>query len=153
MKGDVLERLLIDRAAGQLSPDVAELLEDHIQREPAARREAAEIDETLRLARLALVNTKVIPLPPRNRSLRVPMRAWAMAACFVCGLSLGIFAPRGGKVFPVAASGPPPRMTAALKPDDSAFWSIRRIRTSAAGEKKSEKIVVWKSPVLKPDIL
>ena len=63
MKSDVLERLLIDRAAGELSPDVEELLEAHLQQEPAARREAAEIEETLRLARLALAGQKAVALP------------------------------------------------------------------------------------------
>ena len=43
MKSDVLERLLIDKAAGQLSPDVSELLEAHLQHEPAARSDAAKL--------------------------------------------------------------------------------------------------------------
>jgi anti-sigma factor RsiW len=153
MKSDVLERLLIDRAAGELSPDVAELLEDHFQHEPAARREAAEIDETLRLARLALVNEKVIPLPARHPSQRVPMLAWAMAACFVCGLSLGVFTPRGGNGIPPIASAPPPRTTAAV-PDGSGFWSVRRLRAAGpAAARKAQTSLVWKSPVRKPDIL
>ena len=50
MNNEVLERLLIDRAAGELPPDVEELLEAHLEQDPMARNEAAEIGETLRLA-------------------------------------------------------------------------------------------------------
>jgi anti-sigma factor RsiW len=155
MKSDVLERLLIDRAAGELSPDVAELLEDHLQHEPAARRAAGEIAETFRLARVALVKEKVIPLPTRRPPLQVPMWAWAMAACFVCGLSLGIFAPRGGSVNPsIASSAPPPRTVVAAAPDDTGFWSVRRIRAAVpVAARRPENSIIWKSPVQKPQIL
>jgi anti-sigma factor RsiW len=156
MKSDVLERLLIDQAAGALSPDVAELLEDHLRHEPAAQREAAEIGETLRLARLALSSQRVIPLP-RRPFTRSPVWAWAMAACFVCGLSLGIFAGRGRNDSPHIASvvSAPVHQTAAVTvSDESGFWSLRRLRAAAppAGG-KSENSIIWKSPVKKPELL
>ncbi len=40
MKPEHLEALLIDRALGELSPEVAELLEDYLRGDPAAQREA-----------------------------------------------------------------------------------------------------------------
>jgi anti-sigma factor RsiW len=155
MKSEVLERLLIDRAAGQLSPDVAELLEARLQHEPAARRDAAEIAETLRLARLALAGRRVVALPASrpSRPRAVSIWAWAMAACFVCGLSLGIFAARGVNDSHSVASAPA-YQTAATTADESGFWSVRRLRAAlprVGG--KPENSIVWKSPVMKPEIL
>lgn len=151
MKSDVLERLLIDKAAGQLSPDVSELLEAHLQHEPAARSDAAEIGETLWLARAALKERSVIPLPRPSATSRAPSRAWAMAACFVCGLSLGILAIGERSAPPIASIPQTPVIAVAGKSD---FWSVHRLRAgspSAGG--KTENQVVWKSPVKKPEIL
>ena len=154
MKNDVLERLLIDRAAGELSPDVQELLESHLEHEPAARREAAEIEETLRLARLALAGEKVVALPVPQPSWRVPSWAWAMAACFVCGLSLGIFGARDRSAAPRTASVPSRETVAATPADETSFWSARRLRAGMSPVTvKSENRVIWKSPVERPEIL
>jgi anti-sigma factor RsiW len=154
MKSDVLERLLIDRAAGELSPDVEELLEAHLQREPEAKREAAEIEETLRLARLALAGEKVVKLPKSRPMSRVPTWAWAMAACFVCGLSLGIFGVRD-KNAPTRAAVFANHEVAVIKPaDESSFWSARRLQESiSSATVKPTSWVIWKSPVEKPEIL
>jgi anti-sigma factor RsiW len=154
MKSDVLERLLIDRAAGELAPDVEELLEAHLQQEPAARREAAEIEETLRLARLALAGQKVVELPRARPFSRVPSWAWAMAACFVCGLSLGIFGAHERSPAPRAASVPGRETAAVTTADESGFWSARRLRAGLSPVTvKLENRVIWKSPVEKPEIL
>jgi anti-sigma factor RsiW len=154
MKSDVLERLLIDRAAGELSPDVEELLEAHLQQEPAARREAAEIEETLRLARLALAGQKVVELPGPRPFSRIPSWAWAMAACFVCGLSLGIFGVRGRSAALNPASVASRETAAITTADESGFWSARRLRAGLSPVNvKAENRVIWKSPVEKPEIL
>ncbi|MGP8199204.1 MAG: anti-sigma factor family protein [Limisphaerales bacterium] len=154
MKSDVLERLLIDRAAGELAPDVEELLEAHLEREPAARREAAEIEETLRLARLALAGQKVVELPETRPAWRAPSWAWAMAACFVCGLLLGIFALRGRIATLAIASVPSQPSPAMTTADESGFWSARRLRAGLSSMNvKTENRVIWKSPVEKPQIL
>jgi anti-sigma factor RsiW len=153
MKSDVLERLLIDSAAGELSPDVKELLEAHLQQEPAARREAAEIGETLRLARLALAGQPAVALPASRPFSRVPLWAWAMAACFVCGFSLGIFAVRGWSALPRTASVPGRETAAIMTADESGFWSARRLRAGLSPvTMKTENRVIWKSPVEKPGI-
>jgi anti-sigma factor RsiW len=154
MKSDVLERLLIDRAAGELSPDVEELLEAHLQQDPAARREAEEIGETLRLARLALAGQTIVALPGLRSSWRVPSWAWAMAACFVCGLSLGIFGARGRSALPRIASIPSRETAAITTADESGFWSARRLQAGLPPVGvKVENRVIWKSPVEKPEIL
>ncbi|MGD0813435.1 MAG: hypothetical protein ABSA83_07515 [Verrucomicrobiota bacterium] len=154
MKSDVLERLLIDRASGELAPDVEELLEAHLEREPAARKEAAEIEDTLRLARQAMAGQKVVKLPETRPAWRGPSWAWAMAACFACGLLLGIFAMRGRIAAPRIASVPSQSTPAITTADESGFWSVRRLRAGLSRMTvKSENRVIWKSPVEKPQIL
>jgi anti-sigma factor RsiW len=157
MKSDVLERLLIDRAAGELSPDVEELLEAHLQKEPAARKEAVEIEETLRLARLALADqpAEAVVSLARSRPFNwVTSWGWAMAACFVCGLSLGIFAVRERSVAPGIASVPSRETAVTTTADESGFWSARRLRAGMSPvTMKSGNRVIWKSPVEKPELL
>ena len=145
---------MIDRAAGDLSSDVEELLEAHLEREPAARKEAAEIEDTLRLARLALAGQKVVALPETRPAWRVPSWAGAMAACFACGLLLGIFALRDRIAAPGIASVPSQPSPAITTADESGFWSVRRLRAGLPQMTvKSENRVIWKSPVEKPQIL
>jgi anti-sigma factor RsiW len=149
MTSEALERLLIDRASGDLEPDVKELLEAHLEHDPAARKEAREIEETLRLARRALADQKVVPLPQSRPSWRVPSWAWAMAACFICGLFLGIFGARERSAAPSIAFVPAPTTVA-----ESGFWSASRFRARLSPVSvKSENRVIWKSPVRKPEIL
>ena len=51
MKTETLETLLIDRALGALSPEVAELLESHLIQNPDAVRHAADDAHVPRPAR------------------------------------------------------------------------------------------------------
>lgn len=154
MNNEVLERLLIDRTAGELSPDVEELLEAHLQQNPAARKEAAEIRETLRLARLALVGQPAVALPVVRPSWRILTWALGMAACFVCGLSLGIFGVRGRNEPPRITASMASHKTPAIKTvDGSGLWSARRFRAGLSPfAVKSGNRIIWKSPVRKPEI-
>jgi anti-sigma factor RsiW len=154
MNNEVLERLLIDRAAGELPPDVEELLEAHLLQNPAASKEAAQIGETLRLARLALAGQPEVPLPALQPSWHVPNWAWRMAACFVCGLSIGIFAMRGRHEPPRVTASIPGRETAATTAADATgIWSASRFRASlSAVTVKAEDRIIWKSPVRKPEM-
>ncbi len=149
MNNEVLERLLIDRAAGELSPDVEELLEAHLLQHPAAREEAAQIGETLRLARRALAGQPAVTLPAQQPSWRVPNWAWRMAACFACGLLLGIFSIRGRNESPK----PSQKMAAITTADESSIWSARRLRGGLSSvTSKAENRIIWKSPVRKPEM-
>lgn len=154
MNHEVLERLLIDRASGELSPDVEELLEAQLERDPKARDEASEIGETLRLARLALDGQPAILFPVPRPSWPVPSWAWGMAACFVCGLSLGIFAVYGRNEPPrTAASIPGQKLSSITTADESAIWAARRFRAGLLPSRaKAENRIIWKSPVRKPEI-
>jgi anti-sigma factor RsiW len=155
MKSDALERLLIDHEAGELSPDVRELLEAHLLLEPAARKEAAEIGETLRLARLALSGRRVAELPMPRPSWHFPNWAWRMAACFVLGLSLGLFAMRGRNGPPrFTASIPTQTLAPMTTSDKSGIWSARRFRAALPPvTTKPENRIIWKAPFRKPEIL
>jgi anti-sigma factor RsiW len=154
MKNEVLERLLVDRAVGELPPDVEELLGAYLLQHPAARKEAAQIRETLRLARLALAGQAAAPLPALNTSWHVPNWAWRMAACFVCGLSLGIFAMRGRNEPPrVTAAVPSRPVVAKTTADETGIWSARRFQASFSSVTvKAEDRIIWKSPVRKPEM-
>jgi anti-sigma factor RsiW len=154
MNNEVLERLLIDRAAGELPPDVEELLEAHLLQHPAAREDAAQIGETLRLARLALAGQPAVMLPALQPSWHVPNWAWRMAACFACGLLLGIFSMRGrNESLRVTASIPSREMAAITTADESSIWSARRLQAGLSSVTvKAENRIIWKSPVRKPDM-
>ena len=154
MKSEALERLLTDRALGELSPDVEELLETHLQREPAARIEAAQIRETLRLARRALAAQPAVALPIPRPPWRLPFRVLAMAACFVAGLALGILTVRGRIEPSHAASAPIPQAVAITTAEESDFWSARRFRAGLSPVAiNAGNRLIWKSPVRKPEIL
>lgn len=100
MKPESLEVLLLDHALGELSPEVAELLEDHLARSPASAQQAHELASTVRLARQSVAMTKVVPqrrLEAHHlRTARVASRRRALvgellrlAACVLLGLALG----------------------------------------------------------------
>jgi len=63
-----LERLLIDRALGEISPDADELLEAYLSREPEGRRLLAQINETVELAKRA------VSAPMREQERLCPLR-------------------------------------------------------------------------------
>ena len=99
MKHEALENLLIDRALGQLSPEVEALLSEHLATNPAAAQSAAELAEIVALATAAMRRDKPkLELPPRTI---IPQPRWphahrvlAMAASFAVGASVAFLAMR-----------------------------------------------------------
>ena len=99
MNVETLETLLIDRALGHLSPEVEVLLAEHLAANPTAARSAAELRETVALASSVLKSSAprlVLPPPamvmfPQHRTRRV----MALAASFVAGAGITLFALRG----------------------------------------------------------
>lgn len=154
MNTEVLERLLIDHDAGELSPDVEALLEHHLRQDPLARRKAAELDETLRLARLALTGaqTGISPFRRPDRGIRT----WALgvAACLLFTFQLGVVAIRERHGSPLVTDSIPAR-TVAAEPTggDSGFWSAERLRAAvSASRPEVAEHFYWKSPVRKPEL-
>jgi hypothetical protein len=153
MNSEVLERLLIDRDAGELSCDVEELLEDHLRQNAGARKEAAEISETLHLARVALGSDPVVALPVKRLPWAVSSLAWAMAACLLCAglvVTLAILDRTGPHIrTSVAGSG----IAAAPTGEESDFWSAYRVRASLSSSRPNmNSQILWKSPVRKPEL-
>jgi hypothetical protein len=162
MNSETLDRLLIDRATGALTPDVEALLEAWLDREPGLASQAAETAETVRLARQVLLPPREAELPPlkvepipfaANRSRRD--LAYALAACFTAGLVAGLLVMRG-----MPAASPRPSVVALNPPlpppaaASSQFWSVQNLLSAnrsapaAAGPQ-----VIWDSPVRKPRII
>jgi hypothetical protein len=153
MNSDVLERLLIDHEAGELSPDVEQLLEHHLRRDPIARQEAAEIAQTLRLARHALAGEPVVALHGRRPALPFNRRAWGVAACVACAGLLGAIALRERHASPqFATSFPVQQVAVAPRVEEPGFWSARRFRSALTAPRlKDDLRLVWTSPVRTPE--
>lgn len=151
MNAETLEALLIDRALGQLSPEVEVLLAEHLATHPEAAHSAAELAETVALAarvlqrptpRLILPPRAVVPFSPRRTQ-----RLLALAASFVAGAGAAFFALRSAasQVPPAFAQAPAPAVIVAqaapprrgeLDPAIRAlpFWSKERALAVASAK-------------------
>jgi len=144
MDPNVLERLLTDRAVGQLDDDAAQLLEAYLAMDASAAAAARQIAATVALARRAMEAAPALPVPESaarrlrqaarsRRTLATLLRTAALAACLLLGLFLGaLLAPAG----PAGTSPPGP----ATAPNPSALASDQPHR------------LVWKSPVEYPTL-
>lgn len=132
MNAEILEALLIDRALGQLTPEVEVLLAGHLAAHPEAARAAAELGETVALAasvlrqpapRLALPPRAVAMFPPRRTR-----RVLALAASFVAGAGAAFLALRGAapRAETPLAHAPAPAVIVAQVP------ALRRVETNPA---------------------
>ena len=172
MKTETLKALLLDHAMGELSPEVAELLETHLTHDPEAARQADGLASTVQLARQAMVVTQEAPHRPlavaRLRQEQMTHRRWALiwemarlAACVVLGLTLGWYGQIARKAT-VAAPPLPPRVAAIELPSapESAndFWSLanleaaQRERQPVASRTTSRYRLHWDSPVKMPRV-
>jgi hypothetical protein len=92
MKTETLEAQLIDRALGHLTPEMDELLGEHLAANPGTARLAAELQETVTLAAAALKRPlPVSRLPPSLVTTLPPRRTFrplALAASFLAGIGL-----------------------------------------------------------------
>lgn len=165
MNAETLERLLMDRALGELSPDVESLLAAYLEHDAQA---AARADEFLAAAAAARqVLTKVAPaaLPPypalrlesvgrAHRRLVLVRNVAGVAAALVLGVGLGAaFVGRAGE----SAGGTHPARavtfaSAAAQPaGHEGFWSTQRLYERAREAKRPEvPRVFWDSTVERP---
>jgi hypothetical protein len=140
MTQEILNRLLIDRSLGALAPDVTALLDGYLEREPDHPEVAGEIEESVRLAKLALRSGPAIQLPPlkllplreRPPAESRPRRAWwpaELAAALVLGIGLGFLAFRPGEPARVTLETPAAavRVETADSGSSDAFWSVKRL--------------------------
>lgn len=100
MKKESLDMLLVDRALGELSPEVAELLEEYFATHPNAAVSAHEVEEVLdRVREFAqrdmAPRTEALPRHKWREVLRsAQVRIWfprvvGLAACLVVGVLIG----------------------------------------------------------------
>ena len=153
MKPESLEGLLIDRALGELSPEVAELLNAYLSANPRAAKKATAWTETWRLARNAMasdVDARRQPLPklkPHGRNSwnwRVRRtELLRLAACLIIGVTAGwgLFAAQVERV---------PESAVATQPSE--FWSVNRLkevysRPSARKHRPVRHRLLWGSPL------
>jgi len=150
MKRETLERLFIDRALGQLAPDVEELLQAQIINDPPSAQLSDELAETVRLAS-ELMKTGAPAanphLPIRTwRRMEMTRRALALAASFVIGAAAAmcvvrIVAPAHESATAFASkttidrpeTSPPPALEQAVR--RLPFWSYERVYTVASAAK------------------
>jgi hypothetical protein len=146
MKTEHLEALLLDRALGQLAPEVADLLDDHLARSPVAANRAETFASTLQLARVATT------LPVDATTHLAPEAAWRrmawasrwevarretvkMAACLAVGLVIGRAAWKPAPAEVSLAEPPVHTRTANANstPAAAAFWiDARRLAEAKA---------------------
>lgn len=150
MNKESLERLLIDRALGQLSPDVEELLVEQLAQNRDMARTAEEFTAVVTLAR-ALTKR-----PPLTITFRQPfaalirreraLRIVAMAASFAVGAGLTLWTMRAiNERVPhnvVSQTSAQPQPTPRLPAVERAvrtlpFWSNQRIYLVASAARQS----------------
>ena len=175
---ETLERLLIDRALGALSPDVEALLASHLEGDRSASEDTQQLAVVVETARRALQGDapKLPPFPAeqlrraqqRRRRAVVAGGGAAFVAAVAAGLVLGamLFSRPPHADAPKSAVGRPTSVVLTVDPeaggsDESAsepppavsdgFWSMRRWRERAASARHGETSSVrWDSPVKRP---
>lgn len=105
MKPEQLESLLMDRALGELEPEVAALLDEYLREHPEAQREAeqwlrfvAVAGEAVRAVPLVTARVGRIPLAAGARSLAVAAAVAALALVVVGAIWGGRVRPAGPNV-------------------------------------------------------
>ncbi len=162
MKPEILEALLIDRALGQLAPEVAALLAEYLATHPEAGQSVAGWDETVALASQAMPRpTRRLALPPRTVAIfprRHPVRRLAaLAASFAAGIGVAVLGLRSTSpqlevpppvaavsrpVAPFVATIPPVRK-AEVDPTVRSlpFWSTERAVALAAARQNPNRVI------------
>ncbi len=172
MKPETLEALLLDRAMGELSPEVAELLEAHLAGVPDAARQAGGLAAVVQQARQAVALPEEAPPPLATARLQRAQAAWRrrafiwetarLAACVILGLTLGWYV-RPARVTPVVAAAPTSSAVNASVPplvseSTHDFWSLARLEAvqqehqPVESRSTSRYRLHWDSPVKMPHL-
>lgn len=163
MDTETLERLLMDRALGGLTPDAAELMTAYLAHDAAAAARAREFDAAAAAARAVLRPGGGAALPSfpalrlrkleeARRRLRIVRNIAGLAAAIVLGLGIGAGLWRGGGVSPVQT-----RPQAVVVPESrviavaGGFWSTERLIEQARHAKRAgAPRLIWNSAVSEP---
>ncbi len=171
MKTETLESLLLDRALGELSPEIGELLDAYLAQAPVDAARASRWSLVARLARAAeAIDDPAQPLPrwhaPRHRPRwMAPRELLRLAACLALGGFAGWSMGAGGwqaglrtrskTSTPVAniAKATGPRET--VRREAAEFWSIAAFaRAGASGPAvdRASYRLQWDSPAKLPHL-
>ena len=145
MKPENLETLLLDRALGQLAPEVADLLDAHLDANPAAAARAQSLAATVGRARAAVALPAIdLPREMAPSSWQRTERSWRwraagretlkIAACIATGLAVGWSlrrAPTPPAVTAVAMAPVHARAAGANPTPAAAFWIAARREAEA----------------------
>ena len=142
MKPESLQALIIDQHAGELTPDVADLLDAYLASNPAAQEEAARILDALSLTsqavvqhpELARVSTRATHAVPRTRQRWTPP-LWLKAAAVVMLAALTAMAGFWvGRAQPVSGAGSSAiASTAPVSPRKDSPWAKYRMGPDPLG--------------------
>lgn len=162
MDRETLESLMLDRALGGLSPEVAALLDAYLATSPEARAQAAAFEQVAAAAREALRSENLVTLPAFplqrmerarriGRGLRLAGYIGSMAACVLIGFGLRANSPPDPGIH---APGPT-EIVMQTPADAGGFWSARALRERAAktgAVQQPQRRLIWESPVSLPKI-
>ena len=135
MRQESLEALLIDRALGELTREVSELLQAYLESHPREARQAETWERTWQAAqRATAIEVGAVPPPSRRLWAGKTRRGWLglrrrellrVAACLVLGTGLGWIL-SGGHEAPRGPSGPRADATplAPSAGEEAGFWSL-----------------------------
>ena len=135
MRQESIEALLIDRALGELTREVSELLEAYLESHPLEAQQAEMWERTWQAAqRATAIEVGVVPPPSRRLSAARTRRGWLglrrrellrVAACLVIGTGVGWIL-SGRHEAPGVASGPRADATplALSAREEARFWSL-----------------------------
>ena len=158
MNAATLNQLMVDRAVGELPPDVIELLDAYLPYDARAADQMADVRDTVELAGRVLAadtatNFRVRPFPKeriavartRGRAMRW-IRPLAMAACLGLAFVGGMKWNRG--------AGPTREPPSALRGTESAgFWAAATVRAAVLDHQSVEaRKTRWSSPLRWPAV-
>jgi hypothetical protein len=166
LEREMLEKLVLDRALGALTPEAARLLEAYGEGDARVGELEREYEQTVGLARRALAEAREPALPPfpaeriaaearRRRLWRITRNAGALAACVLIGLMGGmrwstVPTPPVEAVSAVAMRGENGRGGVPDETRGSGFWSSQRIHKQAQAASAGRPAGLWRSPVQMP---
>ncbi len=154
MKTETLEALLLDRALGQLTPEVAELLDEHLAQNPAAAARAAALTGTVDLARTAVRVDDDTNIPTLATWPKVERTAWwssaltqglRLAACVALGVVVGWAIRRPEPAAPVIAQVHARAVTVTSPSAADAFWINARRTAETAARTPEPRRTAWES--------
>lgn len=171
MKTTTLDSLLLDRALGELSPEIGELLDAYLAQAPDDAARARRWSLTAQIARTAeAIDAPAKPLPPwraphQRPRWMAPRELLRLAACLVlggfAGWSLGVggawFVP-GTRSMPSSPVANVAKATTSRDPgrrESAEFWSIAAFARGGAPEPAVDRAsyrLQWDSPAKLPHL-